>query len=379
VRVLIWGVFPGIPSGYGKQCGHLAEAAQAAGHDVAILAYHGLAGKPATWNGMPVYPGGRDDWANDVIAADYQHWKADALLGLGDIWCLSPEALSGHHLNMAFLTPIDCDPLGAPDESVLRRTHALPLAMSRFGYRMMEDAYFKPRYMPHGIDTAVFEPMPDHRRAEMRAGLGLEDRFVIGINAANADGTRKGYGEQFQAFAEFHAKHPDAVLLVHTLAENTRWGGVNLRALAAKLGITDHVQFADQHSIINGLVDDSALAAWYGALDVLSNCSRGEGFGLPIIEAQACGTPVVVTNASSMPELAGSGWKVPGQRVWHDMHQAFWTIPDVDGIAAAWEKARAAGGRKRAQAREFALGYDVKTVAEKYWLPVLDELASRTA
>jgi glycosyltransferase involved in cell wall biosynthesis len=373
VRVLIWGVFPGVPSGYGKQCGHLAEAFAQAGHDVAVCAYHGLAGKPAEWNGIPVYPGGRDDWANDVIVANYRHWKADALISLTDTWCISPEALSGQHLNAAFMTPIDCDPVGVGDESVLRRTHALPLAISQFGMRMLEDAYFKPRFMAHGIDTAVFQPPAD--RDELRRSMGLTGRFVIGINAANADGTRKGFGEQFQAFAAFHAKHPDAVLLVHTMAENTRWGGVNLRALAARLDITDHVQFADQHAVISGLVGDDAMAAWYGALDVLSNASRGEGFGLPIVEAQACGTPVVVTNASAMPELCGSGWKVGGQRVWHDMHQAFWVSPDVDGIAAAWEKARTAGPRKRAQAREFALSYDVKTVAEKYWLPVLEGMS----
>lgn len=372
MRLLIWGVFPGIPSGYGKQAGYVALAARDAGHDVAFLAYHGLAGKPAVWNEIPVYPGGRDDWANDVIVAAYRHWNADAVISLTDTWCISPEALDGQHLNAAFMTPVDCDPLGEGDEAVLRRTHALPLAISRFGQRMLEDAYFKPRLMLHGIDTQVFAPPAD--RDELRREMGLEGRFVIGINAANADGTRKGYSEQFLAFAKFREKRPDALLLVHTMAENSRWGGINLRALRDKLGLTEHVRFADQRQVLWGLVDDAALARWYGALDVLSSCSRGEGFGLPIIEAQACGTPVVVTRASAMTELCGSGYSVGGQRVWHEMHQSFWTIPDQGQIIGAWERARIAPARKHGQARTFALAYDVKTVAEKHWIPVFDEL-----
>ena len=372
MRVLIHSNFPGAPTGYGKQAGHLALALAGAGHDVAVSAYWGLQGTPTMWNGIPVYPGGRDNWGMDVIVGHYRHWNADLLITLMDTWCISADVLSGQHLKMAFMTPVDCDPLGVGDEAVLRRTHALPVAISRHGYKMLEDAFFKPVLMPHAIDTNVYAP-PAGRDA-LREEMGLRDRFVIGINAANSDGTRKGFSEQFQAFARFRARHPDAVLLVHSIAQNTPWGGLDLLALADKLGIRDDVRFAGQHALSSGLMPDEALAGWYGVLDVLSNCSRGEGFGLPVIEAQSCGTPVVVTNASAMPELCGSGWKADGQRVWHDLHHSFWVTPDVDAITEAWEKARKAPERKRAQAREFALAHDVKRVSGKYWVPALEKL-----
>ncbi len=54
-----------------------------------------------------------------------------------------------------------------------------------------------------------------------------------------------------------------------------------------------------------GFVDDEDLPLWYGAADVFAYPARYEGFGLPVLEAMACGTPVVTSNVSSLPEVAG--------------------------------------------------------------------------
>jgi glycosyltransferase involved in cell wall biosynthesis len=50
------------------------------------------------------------------------------------------------------------------------------------------------------------------------------------------------------------------------------------------------------------------MAATYSAMDVLLAPSHGEGFCVPLIEAQACGTPVIATDFSAQPELVGAGW-----------------------------------------------------------------------
>ena len=55
-----------------------------------------------------------------------------------------------------------------------------------------------------------------------------------------------------------------------------------------------------------GFVSDDALRALYSAAEVVWFPSRYEGFGLPVLEAMACGAPVVTTNASSLPEIAGT-------------------------------------------------------------------------
>jgi glycosyltransferase involved in cell wall biosynthesis len=71
------------------------------------------------------------------------------------------------------------------------------------------------------------------------------------------------------------------------------------RCIAAELGVADVVHFP-------GWVDEADKSALYSAATVFVFPSRYEGFGLPILEAMACGTPVVTSNAASLPELAGA-------------------------------------------------------------------------
>ena len=63
----------------------------------------------------------------------------------------------------------------------------------------------------------------------------------------------------------------------------------------------------------------------------------GKVSGCPLIEAQACGIPVITTDASAMSELCGAGWLVSGTPFWTDGHQAWWVRPDVSDIEQAYE------------------------------------------
>jgi glycosyltransferase involved in cell wall biosynthesis len=284
---------------------------------------------------------------------------------------------------VACWTPIDCSPLSVKDAAFLTASGITPVAMSRFGQRMLEAAGFPAFYAPHSVDTAVFRPPVD--REACRRKFGVEGRWVIGISASNSDGWRKGFSEQFLAFARFRCSHPDALLLMHTLVAAP--GGLNLMAMADRIGIADGVRFSDQYAKLAGLIGPAELAEWYGACDVLSNCGYGEGFGLAILEAQAAGTPVVVTDCSAMSELCGSGWKVAGQEWWNETFGSWWTAPSISGIVRAWEKAYAAtneSGRDgippcRVKARRFALRYDADRLMKTHWEPVLRELENLTA
>ena len=80
----------------------------------------------------------------------------------------------------------------------------------------------------------------------------------------------------------------------------TTWCSIDRRALAARLGISGAVSYPDGYFYDMGLIDEEAMATWYNGLDVLSLCSYGEGFGLPLIEAQSCGIPVITTDGSAM-------------------------------------------------------------------------------
>ena len=89
------------------------------------------------------------------------------------------------------------------------------------------------------------------------------------------------------------------------------------------------------------------MAATYATLDVLLNASMGEGFGLTVLEAQACGVPAIVTDFTAMSEVCGAGWKVGYERHWTD--QSSWQArPHVEEIVESLEACYAQSAAERA-------------------------------
>jgi glycosyltransferase involved in cell wall biosynthesis len=93
--------------------------------------------------------------------------------------------------------------------------------------------------------------------------------------------------------------------------------------LIAELGIRERVVHAGR------IPDDAGLAAYYRASDVLAFPSLYEGFGWPPLEAMACGTPVVTSNAASLPEVVGdAGLTVPPTDVSALAHALYTALTD---------------------------------------------------
>lgn len=378
MRILIHSNAPFVPSGYGAQVRLLLPRLAELGHDVVVSSFYGVSGSPINWKDWLILPAGQNDFGVDTIIPHADTYGADLVLTLMDFWQLARVAPALRGRRLAAWLPNDCSPLGQPDRQTLEVSGAVPIAMSMFGLGNLREAGFEQAmYVPHAVDTDVFRPPAD--RVELRESLNLPtDQFIIGICAANRDGLRKGFPEQFKAFAKFHRAHPDSLLMVHSVAQSR--GGLDLLELAADMGITDHVIISEPYAQITGIMEPYVIADWYGCLDVLSSCSYGEGFGLPILEAQACGTPVIATDCSAMSELvAGTGWLVRGQPFWNPTHRAWWKRPDVDAIVKSYEKAYAERGAQRALRRqgqciEFAAGYDSAAVAAEFWAPALKTL-----
>jgi glycosyltransferase involved in cell wall biosynthesis len=136
----------------------------------------------------------------------------------------------------------------------------------------------------------------------------------------------------------------------------------------------------DQYRYSAGLITPQDLAEWYGCLDVLCAATYGEGFGLPIPEAMACGVPVVTTDASAMTELNPDGIRVGGQPFWNGVHRAWWIRPDIPQLAAAFEQVREQRDDvDPVKLRDSVAQYDVPAVAENHMRPVVDTLLERMA
>jgi len=376
VRLLWHSNAPWVPTGYGQQTALFAPRLRELGHDVAISANWGLGGAGLEWRGMHVYPAD-ERWGNRTLAAFAAHHGGSIedcqVVTLMDVWVLDRECWPDG-MRLACWTPVDHEPVPDCVRGFFGATGATPIAMSRFGERELRRAGFDPLYVPHGVDTEVFRPMDGDRDA-IRAELGVPaGAFVVGMVAANK-GHRKSFPQVFQAFARLRERHPDALLYLHC----ERWGnhaGTNLPQLARACGLPPRaVRYTDSLALELGLAARN-VAPVYAMMDVLANPSFGEGFGIPIVEAQACGTPAVVTDHSAMTELAGPGWLVGGD-AWYDAPQdSFFRCPSVAEIAAALEEAYARRGDAvlRARAREFALRYDAGRVVREHWAPALAAL-----
>lgn len=380
MKILIHSNGPMVPSGYGKQVRLLAPRLKAAGHEVAVSTFYGLSGSPIMWEGIPLLPAGSRDFGTDVLPYHAANHGAELVITLMDFWKLQPCAEALQRLRVLAWLPTDCDPLGRPDAQTLARSGAQPVAMSRFGERVLTEAGFSSLYAPHAVDTSVFKP-PADRRA-LRAELGLDDFFLIGINAANRDALRKGWPEQFQAFKRLRQNAPEARLMVHSEARSGN--GFPLDQLAEDMGIADAVIFSDQYALVAGLMDDETMAGWYGCLDVLSACSYAEAFCVPLIESQACGTPVITTGGSAMEENVWSGWRVSSDPYWNPVHRAWWDRPSIDSITTrygyAYEQWQAGKmEHRRAQAVAGAEKFDADDVVARYWLPILEAVGAMDA
>ena len=317
-------------------------------------------------------------WANDVLTAFALHHfdgdrNAGYIITLQDVWTFTSDSLREMHV--ASWVPVDHNPAPPAVVGYFARTGAVPIAMSRFGMEALEYQDLHPLYVPHGIDTKVFAPRSSSERAEFRRLLKLpEDAFVVGMVAANAGNSpsRKAFPEVFQAFARFRQKRPSAKLYLHTRMKTS--DGLDLPYLASNFGIERDIIWVDQGALWLGEIAADQMAAIYSVMDVLVNPSYGEGFGIPIIEAQACGVPVIVADNSSMPELVGGGWLVPCTPFWNEYQKSFYGRPDVAEIEAALHKAYHANSGVSKRARTKALEYDADLVTERYWTPAMGKL-----
>lgn len=375
---------PWAATGYGTQTAEMVKRLVADGHDVAVAANFGLQARPMRdpETGIPVFPNGADTYGNDVILPiHYMHCKGEPgwIITLYDVWVYGPHFDTEP---VASWTPVDHYPV-PPKVGDWARKHPT-IAMSRFGANALKEAGVeRAAYAPHALDLNVWKPtplLPNGQTAREAWGIP-EDAFLVMINAANKGNVppRKSWGEMLSAMSLLMREREDVYLYIHTEMQGV-YGGVDLRMLLSVLGVPpDRVRIPDQFAYLTGLMPQEALAAYYTAADVLLATSMGEGFGIPVIEAQACGTPVIVTDFSAQPELLGAGWKVPYQPWWDFTQGAWLALPNVTAIKDRLEQARDAKGD--ATLRDAALAkaqeYEADSVYETHWKPILADLADQ--
>ncbi|HVD47990.1 MAG TPA: glycosyltransferase family 1 protein [Candidatus Limnocylindria bacterium] len=173
--------------------------------------------------------------------------------------------------------------------------------------------------VPHGVSSR-FRPMSGEDLAIARAKLKLPERFILFVGTIEP---RKNLATLLEAWAMMRDR-PDLVIV----------GGWGWRYEAIKEQMS---RLGDRVHHIDGL-DPADLPAVYNLARVLAHPAWYEGFGLPPLEAMACGTPVVVSDRSSLPDLVGDAGMVAAADVPDAWRKALETVMGDAELAAGMKR-----------------------------------------
>jgi glycosyltransferase involved in cell wall biosynthesis len=168
-----------------------------------------------------------------------------------------------------------------------------------------------------GYDKALFHPLPIDEITAFKQRKGLPKRFWLFVGTLEP---RKNLVTLINAYAAL----PAAERLPLILGGGKGWLYDDIFAAVERHHLHDNI-------LLPGFIPSDELALWYNSAEVLIYPSVFEGFGLPVLEAMACGTPVIIADASSLPEVAGSAglcvppndvqaWKAALHRAMTDAH-----------------------------------------------------------
>jgi len=185
-----------------------------------------------------------------------------------------------------------------------------------------------------GVDP-VFAPVEGD--AALRA---VREKYARGRPFILAVGTlepRKNFPTLIRAFAQAREEAPLPHVLL--IVGKKGWVYEPIFATVEELRLQEHVLFP-------GFVPDAELPALYSAADLLAMPSFYEGFGLPILEAMACGTPVVAAGVSSLPEVVGDAGLLVDPHDQESVAEAILRLVGDDGLRARLREAGFAQARK---------------------------------
>jgi glycosyltransferase involved in cell wall biosynthesis len=370
----------GAATGYGNQITYLVDRLKRHKAEVAILANYGLEGRfdkiQSRYGQVPVYPRGYAPHSQDVVKLWFDHFgakhpdKKNILFTLYDVWIYNQMPFEDPIISWV---PLDHVTLPADVAIFLQRPNVTPITMAPHGQRQLEKAGIASTYIPHSVDTKIYNYTELAEGKPTREWMGIsKDTFLVSMvsaNKANGIQHRKAIGEAITAFALYHSKNPNSHLYLHMEAGNA-FGGFVIPRLLQSAGVPpEAVTLADPNMLRIGYPVET-MAAIYSASDVLLMPSYGEGFGVPLIEAQSCGTPVITGNWTAMADLAGpSSYLIAGQPFWDETQGAYYNMPLIGSIVEALSMAADKRTDFDEASREFAKEFDVEKIWTEKWLP----------
>lgn len=382
MRVL-WLGDAGSHTGFARVTHAIGERLVARGHDVEVLApnYTGDHWPTTLKLFLPTKLDRNDYYGRSRITEMLGH-EPDVVIMLGDPWTIIQLLFENGYDRERYLLQykpligyIPIDGTNLPPTWGLLSECMKRVAMTKYGQAHMPEAALA----YHGIDRQIFHPVSKSEPLKVSSGavitskkeakkqFGFDpDGFLVLRVDTNSE--RKDYPSTWKALVPVMKRHSD--IQVHFHCVKTGPMAVNLAAVLDRDQDTaKRFSFPDMIKPYLGWPQED-LVGLYNAADLFVSTSHGEGFGLTLAEAAACGVPIVAQNVAAIPEVVGPGGVLldPVTTITTIYGQDQW-LPDVDEFSDAIEHLYLSGGVRRKlgrSGRSHVAGFDWENATDVF-------------
>jgi glycosyltransferase involved in cell wall biosynthesis len=364
-------ISPLTPFGYGVVSKNMVPRLMADGHEVIVSASQ-YVGAPMQFQGMNMI----SFLDSHVVSNLCDYFKTDYIFDLYNYKLPEQPRYRNWVMCAALDFPFMFDRYAAhinelADHVIAPSQHNID-AIKKFG--------FNPTYAPWGVDSKLFKPnaeMRKKKRDELKLG---EDTFIVGTVGANIFDDRKNLFNTIRAFNKLASIHPDVALYIHCYLHSS----LPLLRFIQTSGFADRIYYPDQRKIELMSIKEEEMVETYNAMDTFVCASKGESFCLPLVEAQACGVPAIVTDTTALPEMLYGGWTIPVDEDDYEYTYfgGWWAKVRAQSIFEQMEEAYQewkAGTifEKAKKAEKIVDDFDWDIVYDRHWRPLLKELEAK--
>lgn len=300
-RRLLWiSDSPGVPTGNGKITRHFVhEMRKSDKYSVAVLGrgYTGWPGEREKY-GCTIYPMDMGRPYPELMQAVSREYQPHVVVSCMDMWqidWIEHAKQSNAVTNIGYIS-IYGKPVPLSWKKVVKNLD-LAICYSEFGRGVLREFMpFSSIDMIHlGVDINIYKPL--NNKEKLKLEYGCQGKFVVGCISRNQ--SRKRLDKLIEGFARFASAHDDALLVLKT--EPVSEHGYHLPDLIERYNLNDKVTIIENKN--RNWHSEEKLAELFNTFDLYVQTAGAEGFGMPILEAMACGIPVIAPDYSACSEL----------------------------------------------------------------------------